>query len=489
MQALIIVDNTKHWPLHFPGVDVVDARTYVTSQEYSGDRGMLVFNLCRSYRYQSLGYYVSLIAAARGHRPVPAVTTIQDMKSVTLLRYASEDLEEMMQHCLRPLQSKEFTLSIYFGQNMARRYDKLCKALMNAFHVPLMRAHFTFEEQWELQRIAPIGAKDIPDEHWEFVLEAAKVYFSRPRFAVRKKPTARYDIAILHNPEEKMPPSNERALRKFERAAKALGMEPEFIEKEDYGRLAEFDALFIRETTQVNHHTFRFAQRAAADGLVVIDDPESILRCSNKVYLAELLGKNNIRTPKTVIVHRDNYEDLHDLIGLPCILKQPDSFFSQGVIKVNDRETLLSECERLLDRSELIIAQEFMPTTFDWRVGVLNREPLYVCRYHMASKHWQIQKTEQSGNITYGEHDCVPIEATPSAVIKTAVKAANLIGDGLYGVDLKEHRHQVSVIEVNDNPSIDAGVEDSLVKDELYNKIMGVFLSRIEALKEPGTHK
>jgi glutathione synthase/RimK-type ligase-like ATP-grasp enzyme len=61
-------------------------------------------------------------------------------------------------------------------------------------------------------------------------------------------------------------------------------MEPELIEKEDYGRLAEFDALFIRETTGVNHHTYRFARRAEAEGLVVVDDPQSILKCTNKVY-------------------------------------------------------------------------------------------------------------------------------------------------------------------------------------------------------------
>src|SRR5690606_33225297 len=126
-----------------------------------------------------------------------------------------------------------------------------------------------------------------------FVIESAQAYFSKPRYTVRKAPATRYDIAILHNPQEAIPPSDEKAMAKFERAAARVGLEPEFIEKEDYGRLAEFDALFIRETTRVNHHTYRFSRRAVAEGLVVIDDPLSILRCTNKVYLAELMTRHH----------------------------------------------------------------------------------------------------------------------------------------------------------------------------------------------------
>jgi glutathione synthase/RimK-type ligase-like ATP-grasp enzyme len=69
-------------------------------------------------------------------------------------------------------------------------------------------------------------------------------------------------------------------------------------------------------------------------------------------------------------------------------------------------------------------------------------------------------------------------------VVRTAVKAADLIGDGLYGVDLKQVGRQCFVIEVNDNPSIDAGYEDQLLKDSLYDRVMEVFVRRIERQKE-----
>jgi hypothetical protein len=38
-------------------------------------------------------------------------------------------------------------------------------------------------------------------------------------------------------------------------------------------------------------------------------------------------------------------------------------------------------------------------------------------------------------------------------------------------------------MEVNDNPNIDAGVEDAVLKEELYERIIGVFLMRLERQK------
>jgi glutathione synthase/RimK-type ligase-like ATP-grasp enzyme len=64
-------------------------------------------------------------------------------------------------------------------------------------------------------------------------------------------------------------------------------------------------------------------------------------------------------------------------------------------------------------------------------------------------------------------------------VLDAALAAANLVGDGLYGVDIKESGGKCYVMEVNDNPNIDAGNEDAVCKDVLYREILGVILRRI----------
>ena len=80
MTILIVVNNPRDWPLNIPGVTVVPARAYLTDPAFGEDRGARVFNLCKSYRYQSLGYYVSLLAEARGHKPLPRAGTIEDLQ-------------------------------------------------------------------------------------------------------------------------------------------------------------------------------------------------------------------------------------------------------------------------------------------------------------------------------------------------------------------------------------------------------------------------
>ena len=367
--TLVIVDNPRHWPLELAGVELVPARQYLTDPAYTTRRHAKVFNLCRSYRYQSEGYYVSLLAEARGHKPIPRLSTIQDMKLQTIVRFVSDDLDDLIQKSLSAIQSDRFTLSIYFGKNVAKRYDRLSSKLFRTFHAPLLRAQFVYQKKWHLQSIQPIAGNEIPDHHHPFVIQVAEEFFAR-RESHPKRLNARYDIAILANPAEKVPPSNERALKKFIKAANQLQLNAELIGKDDFPRLAEFDALFIRETTSVNHYTYRFARKAAAEGLVVIDDPESILKCTNKVFLAELLQRNHIACPKTMIAHKGNLEAVLRELGLPCILKKPDSSFSQGVLKATTLEEFVAHAHLLLDDSDLIIAQQFLPTDYDWRIGI-----------------------------------------------------------------------------------------------------------------------
>jgi len=486
MQILLVVNPNDKWPLNIKGVQIVTSRAYLSDPRFSLMRRVRVFNLCKSYSYQSVGYYVSLLAEARGHKPFPDAYNLMSMRSQQVVRFISDDLDELIQKSLAPLKSSRFDLSIYFGRNMAKRYDKLSQKLFTTLHAPFLRASFVKQKKWMLQKAAPIASKDIPDTHWSFVISAAEDYFRKKRKAVYRKVETRFDLAILVAPGDKNQPSDERAIKKFIKAGASLNLGIELIQKEDYGRLAEFDAIFIRETTSVNHHTYNFARKAAIEGLVVIDDPDSILKCTNKVFLAELLQRHKIPIPKTMIAHRDNMAQVSAALGLPCILKQPDSSFSQGVMKVETEEELQEKMKHLLTRSEMIIAQQFLPTDFDWRIGVLDKKPLYACRYFMAKGHWQIIDYGKTGKIREGNADSFLIEEVPELVLNTALKAANLIGDGLYGVDLKQVGKKVYVIEVNDNPNIDAGMEDQVLKDELYLTVMRSFIRRIEEKKLVG---
>jgi glutathione synthase/RimK-type ligase-like ATP-grasp enzyme len=483
MKPLLIVDSPKRFPMDVPGAETVSAYKYLTDPVLAQGKGRKVFNLCRSLRYQASGYYVSLLAEARGHRCLPSVAAIQDIRLAAVVRLAGDDLDELIQKSLRRIKSEEFELSVYFGHNTAEGHEAIARALFDAFPAPLLRARFEQNGHWRLASVRVIGLADVPEHHRAFVVQQAERYLRRAPRKTKESPPSRFDMAILHDPKDPMPPSNKKALAKFIEAGERRGIRCELIEKADAGRIAEYDALFIRETTSVDHHTYRIARRAAAEGMVVIDDPQSIVRCTNKVFLAETLSRHKLATPRTLVLTRENAVEGLRSLGFPCVLKQPDSSFSAGVSRVDSEEGLEALLEAQFEKSDLIVAQEYMPTDFDWRIGVLAGRPLFACRYGMAAGHWQVVNHGAQGTsgAKYGDWQTMPVERAPNGVVKLAVKAAALMGNGLYGVDLKEVAGKPVVIEVNDNPNIDAGIEDQVLGMELYRQIMEHFFWELEA--------
>ena len=137
MSTLLVVDNRKKWTLEVPGVTMVESTEYLVAEEYQKKKHK-VFNLCKSYAYQTSGYYVSLLASARGHKVIPSTQTILEMKSKQLIKIKSDDLEELIEKSFRDIKSDEFVLSIYFGRNLAHKYDKLVAELHKQFHAPLI---------------------------------------------------------------------------------------------------------------------------------------------------------------------------------------------------------------------------------------------------------------------------------------------------------------------------------------------------------------
>ncbi|MDB5761268.1 MAG: ATP-grasp protein [Herminiimonas sp.] len=484
MNILFVVSHLRDWPFDIPGVKVVPARLYLTDPAYIDCTATKVFNLCQSYRYQSRGYYVSLLAEARGHQPLPDIKAIEDLQSESVIPMLAESLDELIQSALSEVDSDAFELTGYFGRTADRYHEHLSEQLFNLLRVPLLQVRFERDNgRWHLHSAHALMLADIPPGRLRMAAQAAADCLKGHALRVREPAAQKPTLAILRTPDCQSLPSNSAAIQKFQEAAESLGIRSEVITQADAGRVTQFDALFIRDTTNVNHYTYQMARQAAVAGMVVIDDPDSILKCNNKVYMTELLSKNHIPIPKTMMVHRDNVHQVIPALGLPCILKQPDGAFSIGVEKIESEEELLAKVDALFETSELILAQEYLPTEFDWRIGVLDRRPLFVCKYFMAPGHWQIIKHEENRQSSEGMAEALALSQAPDEVIDIAMRAANLIGDGFYGVDLKQRGHQCYIIEINDNPNVDAGNEDGVLKDALYREVMSVFRKRIEARK------
>lgn len=479
---IIVVEDVTSPELVGLSCPVVDVDEYLTSSEYFSLKNVQVINLCKSYAYSSVGYYCSLMAEARKHRVIPSVKSMLDLSSKAMYSLDAVYLDEDIQKAFKKYQPDQDTyeLTVMFGACDETGLLGLARRLFETFPYPVLQVSLKRIDRWRIDSIKALPFSKLKKTEKATFNEALASYLTKRWRSPKQKVHGRYDLAILHDPKDPLPPSNSKALKAFIKAGRKIGINVDLIEKKDYARLAEYDALFIRDTTRINHYTYRFAKKAEGEGMVVMDDPTSILRCTNKVYLAELLRANKVQAPKSVILGEKDIDAAENAIGYPMVLKMPEGAFSLGVFKAENREQLNEIAHKLFKTSELILAQEYLYTEFDWRIGVLNKKPIYACQYFMYKKHWQIVKHETGGGFQEGNAKTWPVADVPRQVLDQAVKASSLIGDGLYGVDLKQSDKGVFVIEVNDNPNLDVGVEDRYLGERLYDLIMEEFLRRMD---------
>jgi glutathione synthase/RimK-type ligase-like ATP-grasp enzyme len=480
---VILVDSARDFPNADTPHKVITTRDYLARTNlFRGTRPKMI-NLSRSFAYQSRGYYCSLLAEARGHRIIPSVETMVDLGARQLYAQALPELDDSLQKALATAdKSVPSRILVYFGTVADRRFDRFGRLLFDWYRCPVLEVTVENGGRAQIKRLAAVPVTKLTASELTQFHAALHTHTTREWRSKKDRAAPRYSFAVLYNPQEELPPSSLSTLKHWSRIAEKLGVEIEPITRRDLPRLAEFDALFIRETTSIDNHTYRFARRAVQEGMPVIDDPISMIRCTNKIYLHELMTSNGIAVPPTVILASlGDVARAGDELGFPMVLKIPDSSFSRGVRKVDNAAELQELAREWFEDTDLLLAQAFMPTTFDWRVGVLGSKPIFVCQYMMAKRHWQIVKHRAAGKPSEGDHNTVSLAEAPPEIVDIGLRAAQLIGNGLYGVDIKQTPNGVYVVEVNDNPNIEHGVEDQAEKDQVWIALTRWFTDRLES--------
>ncbi|TCO76677.1 RimK family protein [Chromatocurvus halotolerans] len=476
--ALIDPDSSLDW---------ISFEQYLSDYPKADEPRTRVINLCDTARYLSRGYYCSLLAEARRHSVLPSVSCINDLRerddpsmgdvAPQAVRFNAEE------SLLRPLRSRDARETLlYFGTCEQAHWQKLGRQIFQRFPAPILRVTLPGEQLAGRIHVQRMGYAQLSAEQRREFLAALDLFTRGLWRNYGDSKRLRWDMAILVNPDEPSPPSDAGAIKRFIRAAAEVGIRAETLTPAQGDQILQYDALFLRETTAIDHHTYRLARTAEREGLIVIDDPQSILRCCNKIYLHDAFSYKGVPALPTLVVASSAEVDLDRIehaFGYPVVLKLPEGSFSRGVFRIHSREELREQIDRLLAETTLVLAQAYCFTDYDWRIGVLAGKAIYACRYHMARNHWQIYN-HASNSGSSGGFDTLPTFEVPQKVIRAAVKAAGVVGDGLYGVDIKEKDGSVFVIEVNDNPSIERGVEDKYLGNELYQLVMAEFARRLE---------
>jgi hypothetical protein len=224
-RLVIVVEKASDWGSYYPSDNVVTAMDYLRAPA-TGEERTQVVNLCRSYKYLGSGYYVSLLAEARGHRVIPSVRTINDLRKRSLYGLDVEDLNQKLTNFL-PAGGRDTTdlgILVYFGQTGYPDLQDLARQVFETFPCPLLRIEFERERVWQIGAIKPVGLHTLNDAQEDGFAQALDQFSRKLWRKPRARRQFRYDIAMLVDPKEKMPPSNKKALKAFIDAGKQLGI-------------------------------------------------------------------------------------------------------------------------------------------------------------------------------------------------------------------------------------------------------------------------
>lgn len=487
LKTLVIVDSDEFIQeletintSHNSQLEFISFESYLNDYPKKGEPKTRIINLCDAEYYLSKGYYCSLLAEAREHTVLPSVRTVnelrdQDIRNVLTAKYCVFDGI--------PVSEDGYDAFVFFGKCSDTRLQKVASELFKRFPSPIIHLHFKKQAEKTQVRVQRFAFSRLDKTEREQFLESLSVFTQNVWRIGSKIKRQRWDMAILVNPQEPSPPSNKEAIQRFIKAASKLGIHAEAVTHQDIQNINYYDALFIRETTAINHHTYELASKGENQGVVVIDDANSILRCCNKVYLQDAFSYRNVPAPKTMVVSDANESTLQHLeenFSYPMVLKMPEGSFSRGVFKIKNKSELKEQLQNIMKESALVLVQEYLYTEYDWRIGVLNGRAIYASKYLMARNHWQIYN-HGAKRFSSGGFETLPTFEVPKSVLDAALKASSIIGNSLYGVDVKHIDGKAYVLEVNDNPSIEHKVEDAYLGDELYMLIMAEFQRRLEA--------
>ena len=139
IRNICVVENVRHWKKRVPQIEFISVNDYLFGNEWQDLRPLKIINLANNYGYLGSGYYVSLVAEARGHKVIPNISTMQALSKKEFYLIETDDLNAQIQKDLANITDNKYELSVYFGRNVSKKYEKLSRMFFNVFPSPFFK--------------------------------------------------------------------------------------------------------------------------------------------------------------------------------------------------------------------------------------------------------------------------------------------------------------------------------------------------------------
>lgn len=239
-------------------------------------------------------------------------------------------------------------------------------------------------------------------------------------------------------------------------------------------RLEDYDAVIPRIGASITFYGTAVLRQFEMMGVYCLNESVAITRARDKLRSLQLLSRKGVGLPVTGFAHSP--DDIHDVIrivgGAPLVIKLLEGTQGIGVVLAETQKAAESVIEAFMGLSANIMVQEFIKEAggSDIRCFVVGGKVIAAMR--RTAKEGEFRSNLHRG----GTAEIVKL--TPEER-STAVRAANIVGLNVAGVDILRSNHGPVVMEVNSSPGLE-GIENATKKD-----VAGMIIDFIEKDAKP----
>ena len=217
--------------------------------------------------------------------------------------------------------------------------------------------------------------------------------------------------------------------------------------------IAEFDAVLPRIGASITDYGLAVVKQFETAGIFTVNNSQAIADSRDKLRCLQILSQAGILVPSTVLTrtHRGMRAAIQTVKGLPVVLKVLQGTQGVGVMLVHSAVSLSSVLDTLWGLDQDILIQQFIAEGAgrDYRAFVIGNQ--VVAAMMRTAPEGEFRSNIHRG----GEGKLVKL---PRSYARTAIKAAEVLGLEIAGVDLMESDSGPMVLEVNSSPGFE-GIE------------------------------
>jgi ribosomal protein S6--L-glutamate ligase len=221
----------------------------------------------------------------------------------------------------------------------------------------------------------------------------------------------------------------------------------------------DFDAVIPRIGASVTFYGTAVLRQFETMGVYCVNDSVALTRARDKLRSLQLLSRKNVGIPVTAFARSP--DDVNALIkevgGAPLVIKLLEGTQGIGVVLAENRKAAQSVIEAFMGLNTNILVQEFIKEAdgTDVRCFVIGGRVVAAMERKGADGDFR-------SNLHRG--GTASVVKLTAAERRTAVKAANVMGLNICGVDILRSERGPLVMEVNASPGLE-GIETATGKD------------------------